>query len=220
MARKSINRHKTARKQSSYGVVIFQCVAMYLMCFFVSMRFGPILPVGMAALMTLLVTAKFTTVSRGLWRGLMLGLLAGLAVYGGFRYAIQIERTKIETSLRVHHLSGGTWRAALLTPASGIQAPFVAWAGRGAGQYREPVAAASSDEEAMDLSTLRQTPEALAAIDDARAMLDQYDRVLLLVTIPPPLVVCTGVGLVAAWRASTRKKAIDTLWQRDLQKQS
>jgi hypothetical protein len=220
MSRRALNRHHAARKEARYGAVIVQCVVMYLMCFFPAMTFGPILPVGMAALMTLLVTAKLKSISQGIRRGLLLGLLAGLAIYGGFRYAIQGRRMEMAAAERSHCLAGGIWQAGAAVSGSLVEGVGVAGVGRAVALGGEVPAIDPETCKDADMTKWRLSAEQQQAIAQERVVLDGYDRVLLVVTIPPALVICTLVGLVATWRAQQRKQAIDNLWQRDLQKQS
>jgi hypothetical protein len=224
MARRVVNRRQVERKQSRYGIIILQCVGAFLMCFFVAMRFvamrfGPILPAGMAALMTLLITAKFKSIRQGLKRGLLLGFLAGMGIFGGFRMAIQAQRMMITTAIRAHHVAGATWQGGWGIGLSPASTPFMLFAGRAAAAGLEPPADVSQAAQEQ-INDLRRDSDQLAMADEQLALLDDYDRILGFVTVPPPIIGCTLVGLIAPWRASRRQRAIETLWQRELQKRS
>jgi hypothetical protein len=219
MARREVNHRKVDRKQSRYGIIILQCVGAFLMCFFVVMQFGPYLPVGMAALMTLLITAKFKSIKQGLKRGLLLGFLAGMGIFGGFRMTIQERRMKITTAIRAHHLAGATWQGGWGIGLSPANTPFMLFAGRAAAAGLEtPDDPSTAAQE--QIADQRRTHEDLAWVDDELALLEGYDRVLVWISVPPPIIACTLVGIIAPWRASRRRRAIETLWQRELQKRS
>ena len=83
MSKKHSTRKNTRRRRATW--VIVQCVLIYVMCYFPAYSWWgrPEIPMFMAAVFTVLATAKCKSVKAGFGRGLVFGILAGMAIWGG-----------------------------------------------------------------------------------------------------------------------------------------
>ena len=196
-------KRRVKKRRSRFGAALMQGVAIYILAYFPALSWGnPMISVGMASLMMILVSVKSSSVRAGFIRGLVLGTLAGMAIWGGLG-----ERLKMEIYAREHPVPQ--------QPAESAQADD-ADAGADAANVVPAVPddappAADGDEESVQPADSEPvatplTQEELAYYDDIRRRLPYY-------SLPPPMMTCTAIGVIFAHLAGKRRRKVQRMWQ-------
>lgn len=192
---------RVQKRRSRFGAGVLQGVAIYILAYFPALSWGnPMISVGMASLMMILVSARSSSIRAGFIRGLVLGTLAGMAIWGGLG-----ERLKMEIYGREHPVpqqpaepaqadAADPDAPAAVTPAAPDDAPSAA-------DDEESVQPADSDPVVTPL-----TQEERAYYDDIRRRLPYY-------SLPPPMVTCTAIGVIFAHLAGKRRRKVQRMWQ-------
>lgn len=193
---------RVQKRRSRFGAGVLQGVAIYILAYFPALSWGnPMISVGMASLMMILVSARSSSIRAGFIRGLVLGTLAGMAIWGGLG-----ERLKMEIYGREHPVpqqpaepaqadAADPDAPAAVTPAAPDDAPSAA------DGDEESVQPADSDPVVTPL-----TQEERAYYDDIRRRLPYY-------SLPPPMVTCTAIGVIFAHLAGKRRRKVQRMWQ-------
>lgn len=198
MKKKLSVRKDTRRRRVTW--VIIQGVLIYIMCYFPAARWSqPVIPIFMAAVFTILATAKSKTVRAGFWRGIIFGVLAGIATWGGLDYTADKECRDCETVINFDY-------DIYLQKVEQAKVDARAAAERG-------------DIDAEKLATIESfvppEPPTEEDVANAQARLEEltiWRKSVPFYAIPPTIVVCSTIGLYFGARSQQRRRKTESEW--------
>jgi len=186
-------------------VAVLQGVGIYIVGYFPALTLdnpvhGPRISIGMTSLMMVLIAARYNSVRQGFIRGLLLGILAGMAIYGGMSAQLMATIDLREQA------------------ATGLQQPDAddgETTDTSAGQQvtdETPPASAANDRHHAAQEPTDQVPAVAPMTAEDRAEYARFQRQLPYHTVPPPIVICTAIGVIFGHRGKNRLRKVRSMW--------
>ena len=199
MKKKRSTRKDTRRRRVTW--VIVQGVLIYVMCFFPASRWStrPMIPMFMAAVFTVLATAKSKSVKSGFWRGLIFGILAGMATWGGMDYTARQESDECRAVINFDY-------DVYLKEVE--QAKADARIAAEEGKISAEKLAEIENFAPPEPFTEENVANAQIKLDELTAWRDTVP----FYTIPPMILVCSCIGLYFGARSQQRRKRTEGQW--------
>lgn len=226
-----MTNQRVKKRRNRFAVAVLQGVGMYMVGYFPALSWGnPMIAIGMTSLMMILVASRFTSVRQGFIRGLILGALAGMAIYGGLNarlMSIIHAREQAAQPQQVASAEGNddvrdssphdTAAQPDDTPPANDDAPQDA-ATEPLGDETGPADDDTGNEllAAGDDAPAQPADNAPAVVPFPQENRDYYEKLrrgLPYYTVPPPIVICTVIGMIFAHLATRRRKKTQQMWQ-------
>jgi hypothetical protein len=198
MKKRKGKRKDTRRRRIIRTLVL--CVAVYMMCYFPAMTWhrSPQIAMFMAAVFTVLATAKSKSVKSGFGRGLLFGMLAGMAIWGGMdAYANARTKYLVDRVINYEEYIVQVDQAKADAEAAAIE-----------GTIKEEELTRIRDFEPDPPPSAEQRADAQTEIDD----MQEWRGRTPYYTIPSTVVGCSCIGLYFGIRAQQRRRKIEGEW--------
>ncbi len=200
MARKT---RRIKKRRSRFSTAVLQGIGICFVVYFPAAEWGnPMIPMGMASLMMILIAVRLKTGRQGFIRGLILGTIAGIWLWAGMVNRLDKDVAYREWQTEAHEIPTKTGESADATMDSDNASQP---------EQQDDAGTDVAEDDSPPTEPARMT-EVVPYTQEERDYHAKLKSQLPYRTIPPPMVICPLIGMVFANLANKRRIKARSMW--------